>query len=42
MRATIDKAGRLAIPKQLRDHAGLAPGEVEVTAEGTIARRPAG
>lgn len=23
------------IPKQLRDHVGLRPGEVEVTAEGT-------
>lgn len=35
MRATIDKAGRLVIPKPLRDHLGLRPGEVEVTAEGT-------
>jgi AbrB family looped-hinge helix DNA binding protein len=35
MRATIDKAGRLVIPKQLRDHVGLRPGEVEVTADGT-------
>jgi len=35
MRATIDKAGRLVIPKQLRDHLGLRPGEVEVIAEGT-------
>jgi AbrB family looped-hinge helix DNA binding protein len=35
VRATIDKAGRLVIPKQLRDHIGLRPGEVEVTAEGT-------
>lgn len=34
MRATIDKAGRLVIPKRLRDHLGLRPGEVEVTAEG--------
>ncbi|MDT5266451.1 MAG: hypothetical protein QOI90_3077 [Mycobacterium sp.] len=34
MRATIDKAGRLVIPKQLRDHLGLQPGEVEVTAVG--------
>jgi bifunctional DNA-binding transcriptional regulator/antitoxin component of YhaV-PrlF toxin-antitoxin module len=25
----------LVIPKQLRDHLGLRPGEVEVTAEGT-------
>ena len=34
MRATIDKAGRLVIPKALRDHLGLNPGEVEVTADG--------
>lgn len=31
MRTTIDKAGRIVIPKALRDQAGLAPGaEVEV------------
>ena len=30
MRATIDKAGRLVIPKPLRDSLGLAPGPVEV------------
>jgi AbrB family looped-hinge helix DNA binding protein len=35
MRATIDKAGRLVIPKRLRDDVGLRPGEVEVFAEGT-------
>jgi AbrB family looped-hinge helix DNA binding protein len=35
MRATIDKAGRLVIPKQLREEVGLRPGEVEVTAQGT-------
>jgi AbrB family looped-hinge helix DNA binding protein len=34
MRATIDKAGRLVIPKALRDHLGLRPGEVEVIADG--------
>lgn len=34
MRATIDKAGRLVIPKVLRDHLGLRSGEVEVTADG--------
>jgi AbrB family looped-hinge helix DNA binding protein len=38
MRATIDKAGRLVIPKQLRDHLGLSPGEVEVTADGAALR----
>jgi AbrB family looped-hinge helix DNA binding protein len=35
MRATIDKAGRLVIPKALRDMLGLRPGEVEVHADGT-------
>jgi AbrB family looped-hinge helix DNA binding protein len=34
MRATIDKAGRLVIPKVLRDQVGLAPGEVELVADG--------
>lgn len=35
MRATIDKAGRLVIPKQLRERIGLRPGEVEVVADGS-------
>jgi AbrB family looped-hinge helix DNA binding protein len=34
MRTTIDKAGRLVIPKPLRDRAGLRPGEVEITVDG--------
>lgn len=38
MRATIDKAGRLVIPKQLRDHLGLTPGAVEVVADGAALR----
>jgi AbrB family looped-hinge helix DNA binding protein len=38
MRATIDKAGRLVIPKPLRDRLGLTPGEVEVTADGAALR----
>jgi AbrB family looped-hinge helix DNA binding protein len=38
MRATIDKAGRLVIPKPLRDELGLRPGEVEVSAQGAALR----
>ena len=38
MRTTIDKAGRLVIPKVLRDRVGLAPGEVEITADGAAVR----
>lgn len=34
MRATIDSAGRLVIPKVLRDRLGLGQGEVEVEADG--------
>jgi AbrB family looped-hinge helix DNA binding protein len=34
MKATIDKAGRLVIPKVLRDQLGFVPGEVEVSAYG--------
>ena len=32
MQTTIDQAGRLVIPKRLRDRVGLVPGKVEVTA----------
>ena len=38
MRTTIDKAGRLVIPKSLRDRLGLQAGEVEITAEGASLR----
>jgi AbrB family looped-hinge helix DNA binding protein len=38
MRTTIDKAGRLVIPKALRDRLGLQPGEVEVSADGSALR----
>jgi AbrB family looped-hinge helix DNA binding protein len=34
MRATIDRAGRVVIPKSLRDHLGLSPGEVDITVDG--------
>jgi len=34
MRTTIDKAGRLVIPKPLRDRVGLRPGAVEVVVDG--------
>lgn len=38
MRTTIDKAGRLVIPKALRDGVGLVPGEVEITIDGAVLR----
>lgn len=38
MKATIDAAGRLVIPKQLRDRLSLTPGEVEVEADGADLR----
>jgi AbrB family looped-hinge helix DNA binding protein len=38
MKATIDKAGRLVIPKTLRDRLGFRPGEVEVIADGAALR----
>jgi AbrB family looped-hinge helix DNA binding protein len=35
MRSTIDKAGRIVVPKSLRDRIGLRPGAVELTVDGT-------
>lgn len=34
MRGTIDKAGRVVIPKPLRDAVGLVPGDVELSRDG--------
>lgn len=34
MKTTIDKAGRMVIPKPLRDQVGLTPGDVEIVADG--------
>lgn len=38
MRGTIDKAGRVVIPKPLRDRLGLRPGEVEFIPDGSGVR----
>jgi AbrB family looped-hinge helix DNA binding protein len=38
VRTTIDKAGRLVIPKELRDRIGLGAGEVDVRVEGATLR----
>jgi AbrB family looped-hinge helix DNA binding protein len=38
MRTTIDKAGRLVIPKSLREQAGISAGEVEVALDGSAIR----
>jgi AbrB family looped-hinge helix DNA binding protein len=38
MRTTIDKAGRVVIPKALREQSGITPGEVEISVEGAAIR----
>ena len=34
MRTTIDKAGRVVIPRPMRDEVGLRAGEVEIAVDG--------
>ena len=38
MRGTIDEAGRVVIPKRLRDQIGLRSGAVDITVDGTVLR----
>lgn len=38
MRTTIDKAGRVVIPREIRRRVGLEPGEVEVSVDGATVR----
>lgn len=38
MRTTIDTAGRLVIPKSLRDQSGIISGEVEISLDGAAIR----
>lgn len=38
MRTSIDRAGRVVIPRALREQVGLGAGEVEVTADGSGVR----
>ncbi len=35
MRTTMDKAGRVVIPKEMRERLGLMPGEVELHISGS-------
>jgi AbrB family looped-hinge helix DNA binding protein len=38
MRTTIDKAGRLVIPKALREQSGISAGDVEISVDGAAIR----
>ncbi len=38
MRAAIDSAGRMVIPKAIRDRLGLVPGEVDIVIDGSDVR----
>jgi bifunctional DNA-binding transcriptional regulator/antitoxin component of YhaV-PrlF toxin-antitoxin module len=38
MRTTIDKAGRVVIPRSLREQSGIVSGEVEISLDGAAIR----
>jgi AbrB family looped-hinge helix DNA binding protein len=38
MKAAIDEAGRVVIPKRLREELGLTPGPVEIVRDGAAVR----
>ncbi len=38
MRTTIDQAGRVVVPKTLRDQLGLTAGEVDISVDGAAIR----
>ncbi|MFV0493473.1 AbrB/MazE/SpoVT family DNA-binding domain-containing protein [Mycobacterium sp.] len=38
MRTTIDRAGRVVIPKALREQSGILAGEVEISLDGAAIR----
>lgn len=38
VRATIDSAGRMVIPKVIRDRLGLVPGDVDIVIDGSDVR----
>lgn len=38
MRTTIDRSGRLVIPKALREQSGITAGEVEISLDGAAVR----
>lgn len=38
MKATIDRAGRVVIPKALRDEVGIRAGEVDIVVDGASLR----
>lgn len=38
MRTTIDKAGRVVIPRALREQSGITAGEIEISLDGNAIR----